>query len=238
MTSLDGGSRPVRTDVSRTERACYVVAGALVLCGLLHLGILIASGDDWSGPLSWRKPATFGLSFGLTLATITWVSGFVRLSARARRRLLTAFAIACVVEVSVITHQRWRGLPSHFIPAGSPGPALNGLVGVGAAAGAVLIILVSVALTVAAFRPDPGRPAELRLAVRVGLVAFLLALAVGAVMLGVGQVLTRTADAAVAFAFSGGLKPGHAATCTACWCFPCWPGCSSSAVVTSVTGRP
>lgn len=198
--------------MSRVDRACYAVAAALVLSGLLHLAILIVSGDGWTGPVSWRKPATFGLSFGVTLATITWVSGFVPLAARARRRLLAAFALACVVEVFMITMQRWRGLPSHFIPATSPSPLLNGLVAVGAAAGAVLIVVVSVALTVAAFRAMPDQPPEMRLAVRVGLASFLLALAVGVVMLGVGQVLTRTVDVTSAFAYSGGLKPGHAAT--------------------------
>ncbi len=69
----------------------------------------------------------------------------------------------------MITLQRRRGLPSHFVPAGSPGPVLNGLVGVGAAAGAVVIVVVSVVLTVAAFRPNPGLPADMRLAVRAGL---------------------------------------------------------------------
>lgn len=50
------------------------------------------------------------------------------------------------------------------------------------------------------------------LAARAGLASFLPALAVGAVMLVGGQVLNRTAGASAAFAFSGGLKPGHAAT--------------------------
>lgn len=198
--------------MSRTDRILYAVSAVLVLSGVVHLGVLVVTGGDWTGPVSWRKPATFGLSFGVTLATLTWVSGFVPLSALARRRLLGAFAAACVVEVFMITLQRWRGLPSHFIPAGAPGPALNGLVGTGAAAGAVVLVVVSVVLTVAAFRPDPARAADLRLAVRVGLVAFLIALAVGVVMLARGLVLTRGGDMAAAFAFSGGLKPGHAAT--------------------------
>lgn len=198
--------------MSRTDRACYVVAGLLVLSGLVHLGILVATGGDWTGPVSWRKPATFGLSFGLTLATITWVSGFVPLSARGRRRLLVAFAAACVVEVAMITMQRWRELPSHFIPSGAPGPALNGLVAGGAAFGAIVIVVVSVLLTVAAFRRTSTQPADMTLAVRAGLAAFLLALAVGVVMLARGQVIARTADVSAAFAFSGGLKPGHAAT--------------------------
>ena len=205
-------NRPVWSDMSGLHRAAYATAGLLVLSGLVHLGILVVSGGTWSGPLSWRKPATFGLSFGLTLATFVWVSGHVRLSERSRRRLVGAFAVACVIEVAVITMQRWRDLPSHFIPAGSPGPALNGLAGAGAAAGAVLIVVTSTLLTVAAWRPDQDTPPSMRLAVRAGLASFLVALAVGVLMLARGLVLTRSGDVAAAFAFSGGLKPGHAAT--------------------------
>ena len=211
MTTVAADRRPL-AGASGVQRACYLVAALLALSGLVHLGILVVSGDSWSGPLSWRKPATFGLSFGITLATITWVSGFVRLGDRARLRLLVAFAAACTGEVVVISLQRWRGLPSHFIPSGAPGPVANGLVGGGAAAGAVVIVVVSAALTVAAFRPDPAAPADLLLAVRAGFASFLVALAVGVLMLARGMVLARSGDVAAAFAFSGGFKPGHAAT--------------------------
>lgn len=196
---------------SRLQAGCYLVAAVLALSGLVHLGILVVSGDSWSGPVSWRKPATFGLSFGLTLATITWVSGYVRLRDRSRRRLLVAFAAACVGEVLVITTQRWQGLPSHFIPTGSPGPVLNGLAGGGAAAGAVVLVVTSVLLTVVAFGPGQDTAPSMRLAVRAGLASFVGTLAVGGVMLARGLVLTRSGDVAAAFAFSGGLKPAHAA---------------------------
>ena len=36
------------------------------------------------GPLSLRKPTTFGLSFGLTLITIAWVLSFLELRDRTR----------------------------------------------------------------------------------------------------------------------------------------------------------
>jgi hypothetical protein len=54
------------------ERACYLIGGALVLSGLFHLGVFAVRGGPWDGPVSWRKPATFGLSFGSTLITISW----------------------------------------------------------------------------------------------------------------------------------------------------------------------
>ena len=91
---------------TRVERACYLVALVLVASGIFHLGVLLATGGAWSGPLSLRKPATFGLSFGLTVATLTWVLSF--LARRTRARLLTAFAAASAVEVAGTTTQAWR----------------------------------------------------------------------------------------------------------------------------------
>ena len=62
----------------------YGVGGLLLASGLLHLAILLGSGGTWAGPLSLRKPMVFGLSFGVTLITITWVASFLNLSDRAR----------------------------------------------------------------------------------------------------------------------------------------------------------
>jgi hypothetical protein len=66
------------------ERVGYLTGILLLASGLVHLAILLTSGGSWNGPLSWRKPTTFGLSFGLTLMTIVWVTSFVRLRERTR----------------------------------------------------------------------------------------------------------------------------------------------------------
>src|SRR6266852_3625614 len=71
-----------------TERAGYVTGAVLLASGLIHVGILALGGGSWEGPVSLRKAATFGLSFGLTLLTLVWVASFMRLSARPRAALL------------------------------------------------------------------------------------------------------------------------------------------------------
>jgi hypothetical protein len=43
------------------ERAAYSVGGLLILSGVIHGVVLLISGGAWEGPLSLRKPATFGL---------------------------------------------------------------------------------------------------------------------------------------------------------------------------------
>lgn len=197
---------------TRVERACYLVAAVLVASGIFHLGVLLATGGAWIGPLSWRKPTTFGLSFGLTVATLTWVLPFLPMARRTRARLLTAFAAAGAVEVAGITMQAWRRVPSHFIPPDRV-TGLEALAAVAAASGAAVLVAVVVISTVLALRRhdevDPG----MLLALRIGFLALLLAMAIGVLMLAGGQVLTRTqGDVAPAFAFTAVLKPGHAAT--------------------------
>ena len=69
-------------------------------------------GGPWDGPVSWRKPTTFGISFGFTLITICWVSSYLTLSPRTRSWLLGIFTADCVLEVAGITVQAWRYVPS------------------------------------------------------------------------------------------------------------------------------
>ena len=74
------------------EKACYLIAVVLVLVGVAHLGVALALPRPWLGPLSWRKPVTFGVSFGTVLASITWVTSYLRLADRTRTVLLAVFA--------------------------------------------------------------------------------------------------------------------------------------------------
>src|SRR3954453_20126806 len=103
LTALASGAKP-------PEGRLYALAAVLMASGVAHLGVQAVAGGPWDGPVSWRKPATFGLAFGVTLATITWLSGLVALSRRGRRMVLVAFAAASCLEVGVITLQAWRGV--------------------------------------------------------------------------------------------------------------------------------
>jgi hypothetical protein len=190
------------------ERASYGVGALLLVSGLVHLAILIGSGGSWEGPLSWRKPATFGLSFGLTLITIIWVSSFLRLGERARAILIEAFTVACLVETTLVTLQTWRGVPSHY----NVETALDGAIARTLAIGGFTLIAVIVALTVVAFRANAQLPASLRSAIRIGFVALLGAAAAGALMIVKGMVLVFAGDEQGAYATGGTLKPTHALT--------------------------
>lgn len=181
---------------------CYAISAVLFLSGLAHLGVYAVDGGPWQGPVSWRKPVTFGLSFGVTLASVTFAVSLLRLGDATRRRLLGVFAAASCVEVALITVQAWRGVPSHF----NRETALDGVIATALAVGGVTLIGVIVALTVVTWRRQGPLTPEL-LAVRAGLGMLLGALAVGAAMIAVGVTAT---DPQVAYTTAGGYKPAHA----------------------------
>lgn len=191
---------------TRTAQWCYRIAAVLVGAGMVHLGVQAVVGGPWEGPVSWRKPVTFGLAFGLTLATLTWVSGIM--AGRRRDRLLGIFAAACVAEVTVITAQAWRGVPSHF----NTSTSLDATFAYTAAAGGAVILVTSIGLAAASVRTHPDVSPSMRLAVRVGFATFLAALVIGAVMIAIGVTAGRTVSQEAAYTAATGLKAGHFAT--------------------------
>jgi len=192
----------------KVERIGYLIGILLLVSGLIHVGILVLSGASWMGPLSLRKPATFGLSFGLTLLTITWVSSFLRLGNRARTLLLSVFASACVLETALISLQAWRGVPSHF----NIETPFDAFVTQMLAAGGVILVAIIAALTFISFRATPATPAGMRVAIRTGLAVLLGAMVSGALMIARGMSLVFGGNAQAAYLTGGSLKPTHAVT--------------------------
>jgi hypothetical protein len=187
------------------DRLCHATGLLLVLSGLVHLGVFAVDGGPWDSPVSWRKPVTFGLSFGLTLIAVTWVTSYLRVGPRLRSALLLVFAADCVVEVGGITLQAWRRVPSHLNMETPFDTAVSMTLAVG---GGVLVALLTV-FAVASFRHRPTGPAGMPLAVRSGFAILLVALASGAAMIARGVVLTRTGHQEAAYHSTAPLKPLH-----------------------------
>ena len=146
----------------RIERAAFVVGAVLFASGLVHLVVLVVSGGPWTGPTSLRKAATFGLSFGLTLASVVWVTHFVALRPLPRRALLGGFTLACVLETTLVSMQSWRGVPSHF----NFTTPFHATVAFTLAFGGLAIVVLVLAFTLAAFRHVGRSSPSMRLAVR------------------------------------------------------------------------
>jgi hypothetical protein len=195
-------------DGSRIQRVAFVVGAVLFASGLTHVVILLVTGGSWTGPTSLRKAATFGLSFGLTLATVAWVSHLIPLTGRSRNVLIGAFTAVSVVETALVSMQAWRGVPSHF----NFRTGFDTAVSMTLAAGGFVIIVTIVGMTLAAFRAGRRQTPAMRLALRFGFATLLVALALGAAMIATGSVAARGPNPAVAYETAGFLKPAHAVT--------------------------
>jgi hypothetical protein len=190
------------------QRFGYLVGGALVLVGLAHLAAWLLVGGAWAGPVSFRKPTTFGISFGLTTMTMAWVAGYLRISDRTGWLLLVPLAAADTCEVAWVSLQRWRGVASHF----NNDTALDGLLfllmgGVAIAVAAMVILAVTV-LAFTAMRALPS----MALAIRAGLLILLVAQGVGGWMIqhGVGPAEAGVTQGLTTFGAAGVMKVPHA----------------------------
>jgi hypothetical protein len=192
--------------VKPIERITYTVGGLLVLSGFIHLAVLVVSDSSWEGPISLRKPTTFGLSFGLTLINVTLIASLVSLSNRQRTLLLGVFTAACVLETFLVSMQAWRGVPSHF----NMETPFDAAVAQTLAVGGLLLVAVIVALTVSAVRDRAPLPARLRQSIRAGLMALVGAQIAGGVMIATGVRLMVSGNPELAYATGGWLKPVHA----------------------------
>lgn len=210
------------------ERWCYAIGAVLIASGIFHLGVFLLGDRSWYGPLSWRKPATFGLSFGIMLVSIAWVSSYLRLTPRTRTLVLGIFAADCVVEVLGITIQAWRDEPSHF----NTESAFDSLVAFSLAFGGAVLIAVLGTLAVTAFRGRVDGPPSMVLALRAGFGLLLAGLASGVAMIVRGEVLINSGHRSAAYESAGFLKGFHGVTLHAVLVLPAlawWLGRTSRA---------
>jgi len=192
----------------RVELASYRIGAVLMLAGGFHFVVWLVAGGSWEGPVSWRKPTTFGLSFGLTLITVAWISSYLIMRPRPRAWLLGVFAADCVLEVAGITVQAWRGVPSHF----NTQTPIDRTIAMSLAAGGAVLVIVLGTMAVVALRGRVRGGRDLRLAVRAGFAFLLIGLATGVLMIAKGTVLYRTGDHQRAFDTAGSWKPVHGVT--------------------------
>ncbi|MGH3355915.1 MAG: hypothetical protein ACRDOJ_08445 [Nocardioidaceae bacterium] len=219
-SSLDSGRSVFFSSVRRAwprqpavARVCYLISAVLVFSGLVHLGIALVSDRPWAGPLSWRKPTTFGLSFGTTLASVTWVVSLLPGVTRSRTTLLGILAADCVLEVLGITVQAWRNVPSHF----NKETTFDAAVANALAAGGGVLVIVLGTLAVGAWRSSRELRPSLRLGLRAGfgLLAAGLASGVAMIVRGVSLLGQGAADGRwddPAYAEAGFVKDFHAVT--------------------------
>jgi hypothetical protein len=190
------------------QRLGYLIGGALVVVGLAHLVAWLVVGGAWAGPVSFRKPTTFGISFGLTTVTMAWVAGQLRISDRTGWLLLVPLVVADTSEVIWVSLQRWRGVAAHFNDDTTLDNLLFVLMGGVAVAVAATVILVVAVLSFTAMRASPS----MALAIRAGLLILLVAQVVGGWMIqhGLGLAEEGATDGLTTFGAAGVMKVPHA----------------------------
>ncbi|WP_226967198.1 hypothetical protein [Streptomyces phaeolivaceus] len=199
--------RAVRPE-GRFQRLLWWCGTALVVSGAVHGLVAVIDREPWWGPVSWRKPVAFGVSFGLLLWSVVWV--VKQMPARWWVRVPAALIVLVgVLEVGLITAQRWRGVASHFNQATDTDSAIWSAIGT-----LILpLILGLVWLFVAALIRFDGSGAA-RVATLVGLAAVLVAGYIGGDMAAVGEAAfddTGRVPDEVLFGAAGSAKLAHAA---------------------------
>ena len=164
------------------QRFAFLLGSAQILSGVVHFSLLFLTGSTWQGAVSFRKPASFGLSFGLTTITFGVVMGLVRTQTWLKWILLGTFSLAMVVEVFLVTLQFWRGVPSHFNVATSFDANIFAMMGLTI----LLVILLIVGMTIVTFTRMKSTPV-MRLGVKTGLILFLISSATGVFMINHGN---------------------------------------------------
>ena len=184
--------------VASYQRFAYVCGALLALSGVFHVVVYLVDGGPWGGPISWRKPVVFGLSFGIALVTLSWIMGLLRPRRVIGWVVLGTLSVASVGEVALISMQKWRGVESHF----NESTPFDGMVFSLMGSLVSLIGLMIVVITVWSFvRIDA--PPSLTLAVRAGLVLMLVSQVVGVQMI---------VEGGNTFGAAGALKLPHAVT--------------------------
>jgi hypothetical protein len=82
--------------------------------GIFHIGVWLAAGaPSLDGPVTWRKPITFGLSIAVAAWSLAWVVRFLP-PGRGLTRTSRAVVWLTLAELGLIDMQQWRGVGSHF----------------------------------------------------------------------------------------------------------------------------
>ena len=186
-------------------RLPILIGTALLASGLFHLILLCMTGADWSGPLSLRKPALFGISAGMTVWSIMWI--LTQLAPRrGDQRLASLLSVGLLLEVGLITLQQWRGVSSHFNRT-TPLNSLIETIMLG------LILLVTAGIAWLCWRSRWLRPMakSQAIAIRAGLWLLLVACGLGMLVTIAGEINLAQGRPPEIWGLAGVLKYPHGA---------------------------
>jgi len=203
------------TQAESYQKFLYSISAILVVSGIFHLGVIIVTGGSWEGPVSWRKPIVFGFSGGVSCLSIAWIMTFLP-KHRVRGWLLSGIlGISMLVEVFLVTIQKWRGVPSHFNFSTTFDAAVFNSMG-------ILIVFVEIVIIVVMFWSffSLKAPSSIAWAIRVGLIVLVISQVFGNLIIqnGIpkvidfetGEFISKGLNSTNIFGVSGLMKIPHA----------------------------
>jgi len=200
-------ARAVLIPAGTAERALLGVAAAFAIAGLAHVIPFISDGGPWAGAVSWRKPIVFGLSIGIVTWWVAWVLGNLSWRPRTKAAWAITYTTAMVVEYTLLTAQRWRGVASHFNNTTVFDAMVFAVMGISIV---IVTVLTAMMLVSAVRRPPPDHAT--RWAVIGGLALMLIGSALGGllVQMGIAQSIDGVAPEIVRAGAAGAPKYAHA----------------------------
>ncbi len=163
-----------------------MAAAILGASALVHLIVLLAEGGSWEGAVSFRKPITFGISFGLILWTCGWIMDRLPDRPRLEGTLAVTLIASGLLEVALITVQAWRGVPSHFNVFTPEDSSVFSLMGI--SVGIMSLGLAALFLWSILERPS-DKPT--RLAILAGMALVMAGLGIGSWIIDLGMEMTE-----------------------------------------------
>jgi hypothetical protein len=215
----------------------YGTAAVLIAAGLVHAVLWAATGGSWTGPVSWRKPTLFGISFGLTALSLAWIHTFLRPRPIVGWLICGSFGVAAAGEVALISLQRWRGVASHFNMATRFDAAVFQLMGALVAIAALGVVAVTIR-SLGRLATSPS----MALAIRAGLLLLVAGQILGGLIIRHGTAMLYTdpgaglAHASI-FGAAGQLKMPHAVALHAVQALPVLAWLLSNTVLTERARR-
>ena len=159
-------------------RALWLTGSVLFVTMVVHIAILVVTGDTWSGPVSLRKPVDFAEAGWLIAWSVALILPLLRTRPWQRHVIGGSVVLFAVGETAIMAIEAWRGVPSHYNFSTPFDAALMR----GGAAGTAGVFLIGVVVLLVAALRTPGLTTSLRLGVVAGVVVLFVGCAVGFIM--------------------------------------------------------
>lgn len=165
--------------IHRNRLLFWVGLSHLLLLVIVLIFFLI---DDRTvaGINTWIKPMKFAVSNTVFVWTVAWFLKYLSDYPRSTRTIAWGVAVAMIVEIFCVTFQAARGVPSHFNFSTTLDSTVFVIMGLGIFVNTLLLFWMTILFLVGSTRLLPAY----KLAIRLSLLLFLFASAVGGMMIG------------------------------------------------------